>query len=262
MDGKFDTEQLAATLAATWRSGLQRSEPREIASPPTLADGYDVQDRMIALLGHPVVGWKIGMSGRNGYLGAGLTRPIFGHILAPRCFASGDVVPVAPDIAVTVELEVALVIADDVDPNGKITPDLIRSAHLGFEIVSSRMPGHKTFSPATIAADNGISHAVVLGDAVDFHRFAEMAADAQIAVNDAIAARGLKGDDLPDPLSVLGHLIAHLAERGKRLKRGDIVFTGTLTKPFGATAPCSLTGGAPQTAVRCRLESMPTRSTI
>ncbi len=218
-----------------------------------MAEGYDVQDRLIALLGHPVLGWKIGLAARDAYRRARLQRPLFGRILAPRCYKNGDELPIRRDLEITIELEIALVLGEDVDANTAIVPGLIHSAHLGFEIVSSRFPERQNVSMAAAVADNAVSHAVVLGDAVDLRHFAEIAAHASVTVDGRRVADALQGEELPDPLSGLGHLAAHLRERGQALKRGDIIFTGTLTKPFDIAAPCELIGSAPAPMVHCRL---------
>lgn len=221
--------------------------------PSTLADAYDVQDRLANRLGVPTVGWKIGLAARSGYLGAGLERPIFGRIFEPRCHASGDTVLVPVGLAVTVELEIAVVLAGTPTPGVAADASLIQSAHLGFEIVCSRLPDRQRIGiPATIA-DNGVSHAVVLGGALDLKTMAAIQARAAIRVDGSISSVALSGDDLPDPFSVLDHLAAHLAERGERLKRGDIVFTGTMTRPFDVNAPCTLASVGADPSLICRL---------
>lgn len=53
-----------------------------------------------------------------------------------------------------------------------------------------------------------------------------------VSVDDQETARGLSGDDLTDPLASFNGLIAHARERGITLKRGEIVTTGAIGKPF------------------------------
>ncbi|MDF3212166.1 hydratase [Mesorhizobium sp. M7A.F.Ca.CA.001.09.2.1] len=255
MSDSFDLDRAAEGLASAWRAGAQPAGLRADVRPRSLAEGYDVQDRLIALLGHAVVGWKIGLAGRNFYRGAGLSRPIFGRILAPRRHVSGEDVIVPRDASVTIELEIALVLACDAGP--VVTPDLIESAHIGFEIVSSRLPDRQRIGvPATIA-DNCVSHAVVLGQTVDLDAIGDIAAHAGVTVDGHLRARGLRGDDLPDTLAVLGHLIAHLRERGQVRRCSGVVFTGTLTQPFDVAAPCELAVTGTGSALRCRLVPAP-----
>jgi 2-keto-4-pentenoate hydratase len=253
MHQRFDPDNIALELVAAWHEGAQPAALRQVLRPATLQDAYDIQDRLIAKMESPLVGWKIGLAGRNAYRGAGLIRPIFRGIPASRLFRSGDTVPVPRAVPVTVELELALVIAEDIESGDPVTPALVRSTHLGFEIVSSRLPDRNTIGAAATVADNAVSHAVVLGNAVSINHFAVLAAQANVNADDRPAATGLLGSDLPDPLSVVGHLVAHLSERRRRLKSGDVVFTGTLTKPFDVMAPCALSGGGPEAAVQCRL---------
>jgi 2-keto-4-pentenoate hydratase len=53
-------------------------------------------------------------------------------------------------------------------------------------------------------------------------------------------ARGLSGDDLTDPVKSLEYLIAHARERGIVLKRGELVSTGAIAKPFDLAVPAEI----------------------
>jgi 2-keto-4-pentenoate hydratase len=244
---------MAAQLAVAWRGGHHAIEVRTDMWPRRLNEGYRVQDELIALLGLPVLGWKVGLAGRNSYRRARLQRPVFGRILSSRCFGNGETIAVPRGQETTVELEIALVLAEDVNAHEQVTPHVVASAHLGFEIVASRYRQPESMSIPALVADNVASYAVVVGDAIDLRHFAEVAADACVMAEGHRFGEALRGDDLPDPLSALGHLAYHLSERGQSLKRGDIVFSGTITQPFQIAAPCRLTGATSTPLVSCHL---------
>jgi 2-keto-4-pentenoate hydratase len=224
-----------------------------VVRPSSLAEAYGVQDRLAIQLGLPTVAWKIGLAAPSGYLGAGLSRPIFGRIFRPRCYRSGEAVPVPAGQPVAVELEIALVLAGTLDPGMAIDASLIQSAHLGFEIVCSRLPGRQGIGiPATVA-DNSVSHSVVLGGLLDLDAMAAIQDRAAIRVDGRLEGVTLSGDDLPRPFAVPDHLVSHLAERGQSLRRGDIIFTGTMTRPFEVNAPCELASAGEGPSLNCRL---------
>jgi 2-keto-4-pentenoate hydratase len=250
---RFDIEKAAEGLASAWREGKQPQEVLATVQPPTLAEAYDVQDRLAARLNLPTVGWKIGLAARSGYLGANLKRPIFGRIFEPRCYRSGDAVPVPAGRPMTIELEIAFVLAGTPKAGMPVDVSLIESAHLGFEIVCSRLPDRQRIGIAATVADNSVSHAVVLGGALNLDAMPAIQAGAAVSAAGHLEAASLTGDDLPDPFPVLDQLVAHLAERGHALRRGDLIFTGTMTRPFDVEAPCDLASAGRGPSLNCHL---------
>lgn len=244
---------LAARLADAWRAGSPSEDLQAELRPRSLADAYDIQDRFVAALGHPVVGWKIGISGRSAYRAAGLDGPIFGQIVAPRLFRSDEEVPVPAGRPVTIELEYVLILARDIEDSEPLDATAIATTHLGLEIVSSRAPNRAALDPVGLAADNGINHAVVLGDRIAQSSLEAIAASSTTSVDGRQQHGGLAGDDLPLPLDVLGHLARHVASRGRKLHRGDVIFTGTMIKPFDVTAPVTIEAESFGARVGCRL---------
>ncbi len=53
-------EAFAASLAEAWRTGAKIALPDPRDRPKDRSEAYLVQDRMAALIGAPVIGWKAG----------------------------------------------------------------------------------------------------------------------------------------------------------------------------------------------------------
>ena len=81
----FDPHPAAAMLAQAWRSGTLLAELPRAVRPATMAQGYDIQDRLIAELGRPVVGWKLGLAARCRSGSPGWAGPSQGASSAPIC---------------------------------------------------------------------------------------------------------------------------------------------------------------------------------
>jgi 2-keto-4-pentenoate hydratase len=61
MNEQFDQALAVSILAEAWRSGTMLAELPATARRRTLAEGYDIQDRLIEALDQPVAGWKLGV---------------------------------------------------------------------------------------------------------------------------------------------------------------------------------------------------------
>ncbi|MDF3838716.1 fumarylacetoacetate hydrolase family protein [Cupriavidus basilensis] len=241
MSATFNPGTAAALLADACRRGVQLRDLPADAKPATLACGYDVQDRFVAALGDPVVGWKLGVGSANAMRRASLARPLVGQVGASRCFASGDTVHVPAGAVATIEFEIAVRLARDVAPaHGELAPaaltELVQSAQVAFEVVLSRYEDRGAVGMPAFAGDNVGFHALVLGAQIDPASVEDVRASASVTLDGAASALPLDGDDAIYPLEALQSLLAHAAERGITLRKGTVVTTGTLTRPFDVAA--------------------------
>lgn len=241
MSAPFNPGPAAMLLTDALRRGVQFADLPADAKPATLAGGYDVQDRFIAALGDPVVGWKLGVGSANALRRAKLARPLVGQVGASRCYASGDTVPVPTGAVVTIEFEIAVRLARDVAPlQAELAPaalaDLIESAQVAVEVVLSRYEDRIAVGMPAFAGDNVGFHALVLGPRIGTDSMEDVRASASVALDGVACAQPLAGDDAVYPLEALQSLLAHAAERGVPLRKGTVVTTGTLTRPFDVPA--------------------------
>lgn len=237
MSATFNPGAAATLLTDALHSGVQFRDLPADAKPATLANGYDVQDRFMAALGDPVVGWKLGVGSANAMRRAQLARPLVGQVGASRCFASGDTVTVPPGAVVTIEFEIAVRLARDVAPlQAGLAPadlaGLVQSAQVAVEVVLSRYEDRAAVGMPAFAGDNVGFHALVLGARIDPASVEDVRDSAKVALDGEIRALPLAGDDAIYPLEALQALLAHAAERGVTLRKGTVVTTGTLTRPF------------------------------
>ena len=234
MNRPFDPVPAAALLVSHWRSGARLAELPAAVRPRDLNNGYDVQDRFVAETGEAVSGWKLGVGSPAAMKSAGLNRPLIGRLFASRCHRSGDTARLPDSAPVTVEFEVAFILGRDIAPDDTLVAplDVVSSTHAAFELVRSRFIDRRAVGWPSFVADNVGFEASILGDAIDPSRIGAVIDTVVVSVDGEEKAKALAGDDLTDPIKSLGYLMEHARERGVTLRKGDIVTTGAIGKPF------------------------------
>ena len=248
MPSPFDPAVAARLLAEATNARTQFKELPEANRPPTLAEGYDIQDRMAVDAGTPggltsrIAGWKLGFGSANGMKAAGLDRPTVGRVLQDRLFKDGDAIPVPAALKVMVEIEIAFTLGRDVGPTMRLAHPLeaVADTHIACELVLSRFFDRTKVGLPSFIADSVGFHALVVGQKLDVKTIEEIARTAVVMVDGRETARAQTGGDTSDAVWALGQLMAHARDRGLTLRKGEIVTTGTITKPFDAPTPSSL----------------------
>ena len=230
----FDPKPAAAVLAQAWRSGVQLAELPLAIRPRSIDEGYAVQDALIDAMAEPTAGWKLGVGSPAAMRQTGLGRPLVGRVLGSCCHPSGASFALARGTAVTVEFEIAFVLARDVEPIAPIGAplDVVAEARIAFEIVRSRYLDRRAVGWPSFAADSVGFAALVVGRPIDIARIARVTEEVVVKLDGDEAARGLQGDDWSDPIAGLAALLVHARERGVTLRRGEIVSAGAIARPF------------------------------
>ena len=230
----FDPKLCAETLANAWRSGSQLSALPPDMRPQTLADGYDAQDCLMARIGDKRAGWKLGVGSPAQLLACGLKRPLIGQVTQSRCHPDGGVIHLPSNEPVTVECEIAFVLARDITPEAPrcVLPGGIASACVTFEIVHSRFVSRRSVGWPSFVADNVGFEALVIGKPLHTDLIHEINKTVEVQLDGVSVARALAGDDATDPMISLQALIDHAGERQITLREGDIITTGAMCKPF------------------------------
>ena len=238
MSDVFDPAPAAAMLAEAWRSGALLTELPPFLRPQTLAQGYDIQDRLVATLDRPVVGWKLGVGSTAQKRQSGVGRSIAGRILGSHLYHGGDTVPLPNAAPVTVEFEIAYLLGRDVRPDEPAFPvmDAVAEVRVAFELVLSRFTDRRAVGWPSFAADNAGFQALILGDRIGADQVPDLVRSLVVSADSQEAASSLSGDDATDPQAALADLVATARERGMVLPRGSIVSTGTVSKPFNVAA--------------------------
>ena len=238
MTDRFDPEPAARLLAEVWRGSRQIAELPQASRPTNLDQGYDVQDRLIELLGEPVVGWKLGVGSAKLKQQSGVGRSIAGRVLKSRRHDPGAIVSLSFAAPVTIEFEIAFVLGEDIDH--RFTRDAksaIAETRVTFELVMARFIDRRSVGWPSFAADDSGFEALIVGERFDEQQIPELLASLSVSVNGQEKARAAAGDDATDPYGALADLISIARERKMILPKGSIVSTGSASMPFAVSSP-------------------------
>ena len=236
----MDQSHIAQAADFLWRTRIERRRIESLPDhlrPRSLAEGYAIQDAMVATAAQPVSGWKIAATSKAGQAHIGVTEPLAGRLFENFMLQDGARLPAAPLHMKVVEAEFAFRMGADLRPkDGEYTIaevcDAVAALHLAIEIPDARFERFAEIGPAQIAADDAFASWFLLGQLVaDWRRLDLPRQAARILRNNAVAAEGSGANVLGDPRIALTWLANHLSKRGIGLKAGDIVTTGTCVTP-------------------------------
>ncbi len=220
-------------IDAFW-AARQRGEffPAAYFDKLTVERAYDIQlaliDRRVAA-GEKHIGWKVGLTSAAIQQQFGFHEPVFGCIL--ETVPSGHIFAPADLIQPGFENELCMRIGRDLPAS--ITLDQARAAvdvvYPSLEIIETRGPF--TAQIALALADNAQQKTVIRGAPVALPADLETI-EAVVTVNGQEAGRGFGSAVLGNPLHSVVWLAKKLAERGRHIRAGDIVMTGSFTRQF------------------------------
>ncbi|MET0459962.1 MAG: fumarylacetoacetate hydrolase family protein [Ilumatobacteraceae bacterium] len=217
--------------------------------PPTLADAYAIQQRVVADLlarsGGRGIGYKVACTNEIAQAALQIDRPVFGRLMSQTTSPSGTTLAAGPFIHRVIEAEFGFRIGADVEPvAGGHTHDTI-AASIDALIPSIEIVDHRFESWAVgalrVAADNAIHGWWIHGEPVTDWRGHDLAAAAvSVTRNGELVTTGSGAAVLGHPLTVMAWLADELPQFGRQLRRGDVVTTGVATDVFevGAGESC------------------------
>jgi 2-keto-4-pentenoate hydratase len=234
---KSQIEQAAALL---WQTRLEQRRIDAMPDhlrPRSMAEGYAIQDAMVAVVDQPVLGWKIAATSKAGQEHIGVTEPLAGRLFRNFVLDDGAHLPAAPLHMKVVEAEFAFRMGHALPPRAiayeqREVCDAAAALHLAIEIPDARFERFAEIGPAQIVADDAFASWFVLGPEVRDWRQLDLSAQRVHALNNGVlAVEGVGANALGDPRIALTWLANHLAQRGIGLRPGDIVTTGTCITP-------------------------------
>jgi 2-keto-4-pentenoate hydratase len=233
-DGGFDPAPAAVRLRAAWRGqhllqGLSATE-----RPPTIAEAYRVQTRLIRELSEPIGGYKLGLSSAAAMARSGLGDPILGFALASSCLQSGAALSLPQGGEVVIEAEIAFV---QIETHDGGTVDFAEgrgcTAHLALEIVRSRFASREAIDLPTFVGDASGCHAIVLGDAIPLTAIPTLLEQGATLLHEGrTVAEGALGDECPSPFDMLHRFRRLIASHGLPVPPRMVISTGSITLPF------------------------------
>ncbi len=190
----------------------------------------NVQRRLDA--GERLAGYKIGFTNIPVREQMGWPDSIYGHIMDSMVLKSGATVFMETLISPKIECEICFKLGQDLNGKGVAIEDVLAATAgvtASFEICDSRITGWKCLFP-DIIADNGFAGRIVVSD--QWHPVGQIDLPAETAVMKQAGEKIAEGSGalaMGHPAKAVCWLADKLAARGKGLKAGQVVMTGTLT---------------------------------
>ena len=227
----------AQSLLAAHKANLPFKTLGPPDKPATISDSYDIQDRYVTLLRGEhgdAVGYKVGLTSATMQTFCGIDHPIAGVVLASRVHRSGASVRRADYGRLGLEFEIAVRIKSDVPVTGvPCTAEMI-GQHIGgvcaaIELVDDRAADYSNLDVRSLVADNSWNGGIVLSEFSA--KWPDLESVLGRATKDGAGiGEGHGRDILGHPFNSVAWLAAQLASRGKGLKAGQVVMTGSVMK--------------------------------
>jgi 2-keto-4-pentenoate hydratase len=206
--------RLLAARHQSARISLAASE-----TPKDFEEGFAIQERVVAALASPVIGWKV-MPVANGPV-------IYAPILQSGRVAEGGTWTVVGGEPAGLELEIAFRFDRSVAPDateGEILA-AVAAAHVVFELCQSRIADPGKQPRHVMLADSIANAGIAVGSEIPAWRTQDLKArPGRLLVDGRVHVEGAS----VDPVAALLMLLPAMARRGRRLEAGHIVITGSL----------------------------------
>lgn len=221
---------------------LEPFEPlRGDDEPGSLEDAYHIQDEVHRLFEAeagmgPLGGHKIALTSKAIQELCGVDKPVYGGIFAKTIRRSPCVLKLSDFMRLGLEFEVAFEVGRDVMADGApydthSIGEYVRTCMPAFELIDDRIADYGDLDAASILTDRCWCGGIVLGDPVEDWRGLDLArTPVELSWNGEIVDRAVAGDALGHPLSGLAWIANYLASRGRMLRQGEIVMTGSALK--------------------------------
>ena len=205
--------------------------------PRDLKEAYAVQDRLQDLVvpaEGPLAGWKIALTTPVMQRMVGINHPCAGGIHANNVRHGRATLSAADYAQLAVEPEIAVRVGDELRASGapydraKVAR-YVSACMAAIEIVDLRNVEYGKFDAVTLVADNAMNRGCVLGAPVEPGRVADLATlKGRMMLNGAVVGEGKGADALGHPLEALAWIANNLVERGRTLRAGQVVLTGSI----------------------------------
>ena len=213
-------------------------------APTDEASAYAIQEAFVnrvAEAGDTTVwGYKIAYTNNVMRERAGIFEPVSGLILASNVHDSGATLNSADYYRLGIECEVAVRMGADLPASGapytrESVADAIEWLAVSFELVDGREGAVvEGVDPSLRAIVVNISNGgAVLGEPVrDWQGLDLAASSGRMLVNGEVVGEGVGSDVLGHPVEPVAWLANSLVARGKSLKAGDTILTGSYAPPY------------------------------
>jgi 2-oxo-hept-3-ene-1,7-dioate hydratase len=214
----------------------------------TIEDGYAIQREWVKLeveAGRKILGRKIGLTSRAMQISSQITEPDYAPLMDDMFFEAGGDIPMSRFIAPRVEVELAFILNRDLKgPGVNLFDVLAATAYVtpALEIIDARIEqfDRDTKAPRKVfdtISDFAANAGIVLGGRpVPVHEVDLRWVGAMLFKNGVIEETGLAAGVLNHPGHGVSWLANKIAPHGEFLRAGDVILSGSFTKPTGAIA--------------------------
>jgi 2-keto-4-pentenoate hydratase len=235
----------AALALVEARRGGQRLAGLGDHAPADEAAAYEIQEAVARLLGVAFAGWKVGAANPTA---APSAAPLFAALVerSPARFTA------TAESFRAVEAELAFSLARDLPARGRAYAeaeiwDALAAAHVAIELLDSRFIDRGKVTQAAMLADNLSNGGFCYGPPIAHWRAIDFATQpVELLLDGATQKRGAGANPAGHPGRLVAWLANHCASRGRPLKAGDIVTTGSHTgvtiAPLGAVVTARFAG--------------------
>jgi 2-keto-4-pentenoate hydratase len=206
-------------------------------APASLAEAYELQDEVHRLFQDAgwgeLAGHKIALTSKAIQELCGVDQPAGGAIFARTVHASPATVRLADFMRLGLEFELGVRLGADLPAAGapytrKSVAGAVAACMPAFELIEDRGADYGDLDAASILTDKCWCGGVVLGPEVaDWQRLDLTSAPVELLWNGEVVDRGVTGAAMGHPFEGLAWLANLLASRGRGMKAGEIVITGS-----------------------------------
>jgi 2-keto-4-pentenoate hydratase len=209
-------------------SALLEIPPREDL-PGDAADSYRVQDLLIAAMDAPPIAWKLGAPTKGAQHALNLAEPFSGPVLPGMLVPSPARLEVAGYACHVFEPEIAITLGHDIDRaiDTREAAAAIASLHPAIEVIGFRFRNGRTLDALGMITDYGANGALVLGAAAPSGLEDYAALPLEVRINGLKVADRTPPPPETNPAELLAWFSGHLTARGHRLRKGDVITTGS-----------------------------------
>lgn len=241
-------KEIALKLETSEHKRVQITQISQQFPNMTVQDSYAIQNAWVQLKqkeGHLIRGHKVGLTSRAMQLACNIDEPDYGVLFDYMFYADGATLPAEHFIVPSVEVELAFILKKDLQGPFVTVADVYEATayvqpaleiiDARFEVVCSRTAAARTVFDTI--ADNAANAGVVLGGRpVPIDAFDIRWAGSILSKNAQIEETGLAAGVMNHPANGVVWLANKLAEHGVALKAGQVILSGSFTRPVSAQA--------------------------
>jgi 2-oxo-3-hexenedioate decarboxylase len=227
-------------LAARLIDAAQRRE----ATTPLSAEypeldvptAYGIQDAVVRArteAGAIVVGAKLGLTSAAKQKQMNVDEPLYGVLTDDMRIDTGEELVCSRFIQPRCEPEIAFLLGEDLQGAHVSAAHVLGATALVFaavDVLDSRFAGYSFTLPDVVADNSSCAAYVIGGQGVDPAGFDLRTVGCVFEKNGELVATAAGAAVLGHPASSVAWLIRKLAERGRGLRAGDVVLSGSMTE--------------------------------